>query len=219
MISSAPYSIALTPSGAIEELAGEPFEGRAHAVLALVADDDLHLGRFADEAAERPDRPFGDLAQHRPHADAADLLVIGDRKMDRRRQLRLNHLRHHCEADGDKSLHVGGAAAVKLAVALDERERVLGPVLSRDRNDVGVPRQHQTRPVFRPDGHPQRGLLSGLIDDPLSADTERGEIAFDIGDQREVGAIAHGIEGDEVGQELLDAVGSWAGHCLVHASD
>ena len=60
-------------------VAGEPLERRAHAVLALVADDDLHLGRLADEGAERLDPFLRDLAQHRPHADAADLLVIGDR--------------------------------------------------------------------------------------------------------------------------------------------
>ena len=57
MISSAAYSIALTPSGAIEEWRASPLECRAHAVLALVADDDLHLGRLADEGAERLD-PF-----------------------------------------------------------------------------------------------------------------------------------------------------------------
>lgn len=58
--------------------------------------------------------------------------------MDRRLQLRLQHLRHHRETHGDESLHIGGAAAVKPAVALDQFERIVAPVLADDRHHVGM---------------------------------------------------------------------------------
>ncbi|KTT87946.1 hypothetical protein NS44R_15140, partial [Mammaliicoccus sciuri] len=166
----------------------------------LVADDHLHPGRLADEAAERLHALARDLAQHRTDTDAADLLVIGDRKMDRRLQVDLDHLRHHSGTDRDKALHVGGAAAVQLSVALDQFKRVVGPVLSRDRHDVGVPRQNQACLVLRADRDPQRGFLPGVIHDSLAADAERSEIALDVIDQWQIAAVADGVERDEVGQ-------------------
>ncbi len=107
--------------------------------------------------------------------------------MDRRRELRLQHLRHHGEADRDKALHVGGAAAVELAVALDELERIVAPVLAHDRHDVGVARQHEAGAILRPDRHPQRRLLSGLVDDAITLDAVGRKIALDMGDQGQVG--------------------------------
>ena len=189
-------------------MAGEPVKGRAHAVLALVADDDLHLGRLADEGAERFDPFLRDLAEHRPHADAADLLVIGDRQMDRRRELGLDHLRHHGQTHRDEALHVGGAAAIELAVALDQLERIVAPVLTHHRYDVGMARQHQARAVRGANRDPQRSLLSGCVHKALALDAEPGEIALDVCNQRQVGAIADGVEGDEVGEEFSNPVGS-----------
>src|SRR5262249_47948197 len=59
---------------------------------------------------------------------------------------------------------------------------------------------------------PERGLLAGLVHDPLTADAKRGEIALDLGDQRQVRAVADGVEGDELGKQAANAVGSWAWH-------
>ncbi len=202
-------------------VAGETVERGAYAVLALVADDDLHLGWLADESTERPYFLLRDLGKHRPHADATDLLVIGDRQMNRHCQLRFQHLRHHREAYRDKALHVGGAAAVELAVAFEQLERIMAPVLAHDRHHVGMPRQHEARTILRPDRDPERSLLSGLVGDALALDAEESEIALDMGDQGEVGAIADGVEADEVGEEVANAIGSGTredrvGHCLVH---
>lgn len=127
--------------------------------------------------------------------------------MDRRCELRLQHLRHHGETDGDEPLHVGGAAAVEPAVALDQLERIVAPVLADNRHHVGMSRQHQAWAVLRSDGDPERGLLSGFVDDALALDAERGEIALDVGNQWQVGAIADGVEGDEVGEEFADTGG------------
>ena len=80
--SRAPNSTALTPWGASEEWQVAPRTVAAHAALALVADDDPHAGRLADEAGLGPDRPLPQALDEVPRTDAADLLVIGEGEMD-----------------------------------------------------------------------------------------------------------------------------------------
>ena len=58
----------------------------APALLALVRDDELHAGRLADDAAQRLDAARDDVVDQPPHADAADLLVVGQREMQRPRE-------------------------------------------------------------------------------------------------------------------------------------
>ena len=75
-----------------------------------------------------------------------------------------------------------------------------------------MPRQNQARLVPGADRDPQRGLLPGVIHDALTADAERGKVTLDVIDQRQVGTIAHRVEGDEVGQHFADKVGTWGLH-------
>ena len=97
--------MALTPLGAVDEWQALAAKCGAHPMLALVADRHLHLRGLADEAAEWPDGRAAELAEQRADADAAHFLVIGNRQMDRHRQLRLTHFRDHGETDRDKTLH------------------------------------------------------------------------------------------------------------------
>src|SRR5947208_6612433 len=53
----------------------------APAHLAFVRDDQLHPGRLADDAPGRLPALGDDIGDEAPHADAADLLVIGQREM------------------------------------------------------------------------------------------------------------------------------------------
>src|SRR3546814_974804 len=55
--------------------------------LALVAGDDLHLGRLADHAHGRAHRLAREELQEVWHALAADLLVVGEAEMDRCREI------------------------------------------------------------------------------------------------------------------------------------
>jgi hypothetical protein len=132
--------------------------------------------------------------------------------MDRRCQLRLQHLRHHGEAHRDEALHVGGAAAVESAVALDERERIGAPVLPGHRYHVGMTRPPDAGLVGRPGRHPQRRFPAGLIDDALRGEAEAGEIILDVIDQRQIGLVAHRVEADEIGEKFLDVVGTFTWH-------
>ncbi|MEZ0081865.1 hypothetical protein ABIF72_004339 [Bradyrhizobium japonicum] len=43
---------------------------------------------------------------------------------------------------------------------------------------------------------------------PLALDAEEGEVALDMGDQGQIGAVADGVEADEVGEEVANAIGS-----------
>jgi hypothetical protein len=88
-----------------------------------MADHDVHLGRLADEARDRSRLPRGDLRDHAAHPPATDLLVIGERQMQRLLQRRIEHVRHRREAARHIALHVGRSAPVEPAVAFDQPER------------------------------------------------------------------------------------------------
>ena len=56
---------------------------------ALVAIDDAHRRRLADQHHARLDEAAAELGDHRAHAEAADLLVVGEGEMDRHGELAL----------------------------------------------------------------------------------------------------------------------------------
>ena len=62
------------------------------------------------------------------------------------------------EHAGEKALHVGGAAAVELAVALGDDERIGCPWLAVDGHDVGMARERDAAHMRGADG----GVKSGL---------------------------------------------------------
>src|SRR3546814_19925397 len=83
--------------------------------LALVAGDDLHLGRLADHAHGRAHRLAREELQEVWHALAADLLVVGEAEMDRCREIVLEEARRMGQRPRDEGLHNRGAAAVEAA--------------------------------------------------------------------------------------------------------
>jgi len=64
-------------------MAGAPMDRHLERALALVADHDVHLGRLADETRDRSRRPAAIFGIMRRNAPATDLLVIGERQMQR----------------------------------------------------------------------------------------------------------------------------------------
>ena len=81
-------------------------------LLALVRDDELHAGRLADDAAGGAHAFRDDIGDQPAHADAADLLVIGKRKMERALEAALQKPGHERESDRRKTLHVGHTASI-----------------------------------------------------------------------------------------------------------
>ncbi len=169
---------------------------------ALVGVDHRHHGRLADDDGARARH----LARHAGGqcvgADAADLLVIGQREMDRPLERRLLELGQHGEADRVERLHVAGAAAVILAVLERQRPRIAVPRLAVDRHDVGVAAQHHAVLHVRPDGREQVGLAAVLARHQLGLDAVSLEIGLNVLDQRQIGIARSGVERHETAQHF-----------------
>ena len=86
-ISSAAMEMALTPSCGRLECASLARHRRAIGVDALMRVDHRHAGRLADDDGAGARQVLAEPRDQRPHAGAADLLVIGDDDMDRLLQL------------------------------------------------------------------------------------------------------------------------------------
>ena len=171
--------------------------------LALVADHHVHAGGLADEAGGGLDGGSLEMGDQAAHPDAAHLLVVGECKMDRAREVA--HVGHRGEAAGEEPFHVGRAAAVEAAVARGEAEGVAAPGLAVDRNHVGMPGQHIAGLPRRSDGRPQIGLAAARGGDPLVDDAEPIEIVFDPRHRGQIGVATGGVEADQ-GSENLGGV-------------
>ena len=99
------------------------------------------------------------IVQQALDADAAHFLVIGQREMDRPRQLGLGDVRRQRQRHADKAFHVAGAAAVQLAVAHFGLEGIGRPVLAVHRHHIGMARQHIAAIAVGAEGGEQIGLL------------------------------------------------------------
>ena len=82
----------------------------AEAPLALVRDNRPHAGRLADDATGWLDTARGDIGDEAPHADAAYLLVVGQREMQRLPEPTPQQLGYQRQPDGAEALHVGHAS-------------------------------------------------------------------------------------------------------------
>src|SRR3546814_12501352 len=89
-------------------------EARLEEIAALVAVHDAHAGRLADDHQGRRRQILGDVAHHAADAGAADLLVVGERDVQRAAERLRLELRHQGEGGGEEGLNVGGAAAIPI---------------------------------------------------------------------------------------------------------
>ena len=158
---------------------GAPRQLDAPAHRALVRVDHAHLGRLADEHHARQRQRLAELGDHRPHAGAADLLVVGEGEVERHLERARLEVRHHRQHAGEIALHVAGAAAVELAVALDHREGIGVPGLAGHRHHVGVARQGDAADAGRADGGEQAGLQAVRRRHALALDAVPGEVGLD----------------------------------------
>ena len=179
-----------------------PRDARAVGVDALMRVDHRHAGRLADDDGARPRQISPETGDQRPDTGAPDLLVIGDDDVDRLFQGPRLEGRHRGERASDKALHVAAAAAVKLAVALGQRERVGSPALTLDRHAVAVTREADAAMTFGPDGGEQTGLGAVSRGHARRGDAVALEVILDEGDQREIRLGAGGVEGHELGKQI-----------------
>src|SRR5215470_1076101 len=86
-------------------------DAAAVAALALVCDNNSHAAGLSDDAAPGLHALRRDVGKQTPHADATDLLVVGQREMHRLLQPAPQPIGHESKRDRAKALHVGDAAA------------------------------------------------------------------------------------------------------------
>lgn len=163
---------------------------------------DVEHGRLADDDGARPRQALAHGIDAVDHAEAGHLLVIGQEEMDRRLEVRRQKVRHQRQPQRDEGLHVDGAAAIGLAVLDMQRERVAAPGLAGDRHHVGMAGEDDAAAILRAHGREQRRLVAGLIGEAHAGDAPAGEVVLDEIDQRQVGLVAHRVEGDEAGEHF-----------------
>ena len=153
-------------------------------VAALVALDHGHVGRLADDRQIGPDAARLQMFDQRTRAIKPDLLVIGQRDVNRR--LRLGEGPRLGQDAGDEALHVAGAAPVKPTVALGQRPGIARPVLPLDRDHVDMSRQDHAAVALGPEAGPEVRLLPGRVQLRLAARARRLQHVAAIGDAVEV---------------------------------
>ena len=116
-----------------------PGDHGTHTRHAFVGCHHFHVGWLAHHH-RAGFRQFGiEKLDQRRHANAAHFFVVRERKMDRAFQIRFGHVGQGGQRDGHECLHVGGAAAIQLAVFFGHHKRIGMPVLIFHRHHVGVP--------------------------------------------------------------------------------
>ncbi len=143
-----------------------------------------------------------ELGDQRAHAEAADLLVIGEGEVDRHFELALQEAGDGGEHAGEKALHVGGAAPIEAPVALGENERIARPALAVDRHHVGVAGKRDTGRIGGTDGGVEVGLGAVGGGDELARHPVLGEIVLDEADKRQVRPVARRVEAHKPGKKL-----------------
>src|SRR5262249_53496791 len=113
-------------------------DARTIDVDALMSVDHLHAGRLSDDDRARTWQVLTKAGDQRPHAGAANLLVIGDDDVHRLFERQRLEERHRGENAGEETLHVAAAASIELAVARRKREGVGSPALAFDRHAIAM---------------------------------------------------------------------------------
>ena len=180
----------------------------------LVGVDHGHLRRLPDEHHARPRQCLAELGDHRPHAGAADLLVVGEGEVEWHLELACLEARHQGEAAGKVTLHVASTAAEELAVALDELERIGVPILPGYRHHVGMTGEGKTATIHRSDAGEEARLEAVGRRHAPAGDAVPCEIGLHELDEGDVGLGAGRVEGDEPRQQLFRRVYAWVGELL-----
>ncbi|MCY1535543.1 hypothetical protein D9M68_709530 [compost metagenome] len=149
-------------------MAGRTMHLAAHGQFALVPEHRLQFGGLADDAQQRLVRAPFQRRQQRAHAEAADLLIVGESHVDRQAQRRGEECRQRRQHAGQVALHVRRAAPIQAAVALGELERRHAPGLAVHRYHVGVPGEADPAAVVGADGRVKIGLAAFAVEEQFT---------------------------------------------------
>ena len=185
----------------VGRVTGEAAHANAIRQLALVTEHHVHRGRFADDADLRPHLEPGHRIHQPAGADAADLLVVGKREMDRRDQRSLAYDRQRRQRAGNEALHVAGASAEQRGIPDLHPVGIAVPVLAGGRDHIGMPRKHHAAAVVRTDRGVEIGAAAVFAHDQARLDAPLVEQVADKIDQLQVRATAGRVESDQPAQQ------------------
>ncbi len=194
----------------LRRVAGDALHRAGADDAALVARHHLHVGGFADDDRARTKPALAEPVDHAADAGAADLLVVGEREVDRALQAALRPFRHLRQRGGGEGLHVGGPAAIDAAVLLGQRPGIGRPGLAVDRHHVGVARQDHAAIRVRPDRGEQIRLGAVGVVHEVRAHAVIGEIRRHPFDKRQIRVAAGGVERHQL-REHRDGA-AWVRH-------
>ena len=130
-------------------MAGTAMALRPDRCLALMAGAKSHFGWLTNDAHGGSERGFRHHLDYRAHADTTDLLVIGQRQMQRRAEWQFAGGDKAGDRCGAKAFHICRAAPIKPTILLGAGKGWPRPVLSIDRHDISVAGQHHAA-IIRP---------------------------------------------------------------------
>src|SRR5271166_318815 len=197
-------------------MAGQAAHAHAQVQLALVRQDRLHAGRFADDTQRRLQTRFVEVAQQPSCAVATHLLVVADEQVQRAREVARLDVGHRGKAGGNKALHVGRAARIKPAVRSAQGERIGAPGLAVDRNGIDMTGQRDAAGALRTDNGVDVGFLAGRIGTDAVRNSVCVQVVAHIADQREVGIAAGGVERHQPGEQFRCAETRRGGCGCIH---
>ena len=170
--------------------------------LAFMRLDDVHVGRFADNARRRLGDPCQHVLDQPRDAQGADLFVIGQRVVHRDLEIAIAKHLGERQRDRDERFHVCCAAPVEPVVPPGYRVGIDRPFLAGHGNDVGVAGQNDAGAVRRSDRGEQVGLLARVVIGKVGFDPKFGQIFANEFDQRQVRPVACRIERHQAVDQL-----------------
>jgi hypothetical protein len=176
-----------------------------------------HVRRLADDAQPGLEPGLLQVGDERTRAEAAHLLVVAERVVHGKGQVRGQEVMRLRHRQADEALHVGAAAAVQAGIAQLGRQRVHAPGLSVPGHRVGVTRQDHTAGLSRADRGKEVGLPPFLVVGEPDRDVERAQVVGDALDQRQVRVGADRAQAHQALRPLQRVVGQGRGQGGVHA--
>ena len=118
---------------------------------------------------------MGQHVDQRGNAKASHLFIIAQRQMQGGCQRTAGGHQGGSQRRGNKPLHVRGPAPVVPPLCFGQHKGRARPDLPVNRHHIGMPRQHDTRPVLRADGGIEVRLAARRIREDLGGDPCSGK--------------------------------------------
>ena len=123
---------------------------------------------------------------HGRRALTADFFIVRKGKMHRVREVQLGEAGCESQAEGYEAFHVRGSPSIKSAANMGQYKWIGDPVLSIDRNDVGMTREDESAGAIRAESCPKIGFISFAVWDSRTPRAQRLQLRLEPVNQIEI---------------------------------